>query len=201
MGVVKEEGVDAAEKRVTVRLICGIDEAGRGPIAGPVTAAAVVLPDDFPREILDDSKALSPERREEAADVIRARAAFWALGWATHQEIDEINILRATLLAMARAVDALPIRPRQLLVDGLYCPACGIPATAIVKGDAMIPEIMAASILAKTARDAWMEEYAREEPAYLFDKHKGYPTAEHRRLVLRLGPSAIQRRTFRVSAP
>ncbi|MGO9310883.1 MAG: ribonuclease HII [Spirochaetia bacterium] len=183
------------------RLICGIDEAGRGPIAGPVTAAAVVLPVDFPLEILDDSKELSRERREEAAEVIRARAVAWALGWATHEEIDEINILRATLLAMARAVHALAVRPTQLLVDGLYCPACGIPATAIVKGDAMVPQIMAASILAKTARDAWMEEHAREEPAYLFDKHKGYPTAEHRRIVLRLGPSAIQRRTFRVSAP
>ena len=191
----------AAGDCVTARMICGIDEAGRGPIAGPVTAAAVVLRGDFPLEILDDSKSLSPGRRQEAAEVIRARAAFWALGWATHEEIDEINILRATLLAMARAVEALPIRPRRLLVDGLYCPACGIPAKAIVKGDATVPEIMAASILAKTARDAWMEEYAREEPAYLFDKHKGYPTAEHRRLVLRLGPSAIQRRTFRVSAP
>jgi ribonuclease HII len=181
-------------------IICGIDEAGRGPIAGPVTAAAVILPDDFPREILDDSKILSPQRRQEAAATIRARSVCWALGWATHEEIDEINILRATLLAMARAVEALEIRPDQLLVDGLYCPACGIPGTAVVRGDA-VPEIMAASILAKTARDAWMEEYARKEPAYLFDKHKGYPTAEHRRLVLRLGPSAIQRRTFRVTAP
>lgn len=182
-------------------IICGIDEAGRGPIAGPVTAAAVILPDDFPREILDDSKILSPQRRQEAAATIRARSVCWALGWATHEEIDEINILRATLLAMARAVEALEIRPDQLLVDGLYCPACGIPGTAVVRGDATVPEIMAASILAKTARDAWMEEYARKEPAYLFDKHKGYPTAEHRRLVLRLGPSAIQRRTFRVTAP
>jgi ribonuclease HII len=186
---------------VSTGIYCGIDEAGRGPIAGPVTAAAVILPWDFPRDILDDSKVLSASCRQEAAEVIRARSLCWALGWATHQEIDEINILRATLLAMARAVDALEIRPDQLLVDGLYCPECGIPATAIVKGDSAVPEIMAASILAKTARDAWMEEYARTEPAYLFDKHKGYPTAEHRALVIRLGPSAIQRRSFRVSAP
>jgi ribonuclease HII len=193
--------VDAADYRSNALTVCGIDEAGRGSIAGPVTAAAVLLPADFPREILDDSKILSPRRRQEAGGIIRARATFWALGWATHEEIDEINILRATLLAMARAVSSLTIRPDKLLVDGLHCPACGIPALAVVKGDATVPEIMAASILAKTARDAWMEEYARKEPAYLFEKHKGYPTAEHRRLVLRLGPSAIQRRTFRVCAP
>ena len=183
------------------RSVCGIDEAGRGPIAGPVTAAAVLLPRDFPFEVLDDSKALSPRQRREAADMIRARSTCWALGWATHEEIDEINILRAALLAMTRAVEALAIRPDRLLVDGLYCPQCGIPAIAIVKGDATVPQIMAASILAKTARDAWMEDYAKNEPSYLFEKHKGYPTAEHRRLVLRLGPSAIQRRSFRVSAP
>jgi ribonuclease HII len=182
-------------------VICGVDEAGRGPIAGPVTAAAVILWEDFPREVLADSKVLSPDHRQQAAALIRARAACWALGWATHEEIDEVNILEATLRAMARAVGALSIRPDLLLVDGLYCPECGVPATAIVRGDSAVPEIMAASILAKTARDAWMEEYARKEPAYRFDKHKGYPTAEHRRLVLRLGPSAIQRRTFRVSAP
>jgi ribonuclease HII len=197
VGVVKA----AQQRRGQLSIVCGIDEAGRGPIAGPVTAAAVILPVDFPREILDDSKMLTPQQRQEAAAVIRARARCWAVGWATHAEIDEINILQATLLAMARAVQALSVRPDKLLVDGLYCPECGIPGTAIVKGDASVPEIMAASILAKTARDAWMEEYARKEPAYLFDKHKGYPTAEHRRLVLRLGPSAIQRRTFKVSAP
>jgi ribonuclease HII len=182
-------------------LVCGVDEAGRGPIAGPVTAAAVILPRGFPREILDDSKVLTPLQRREAAAVIRERAVCWALGWATHEEIDRLNILQAALLAMSRAVEALSIRPDRILVDGLYCPACGIPARAIVKGDATVPSIMAASILAKTARDAWMDEYARQEPAYLFEKHKGYPTVEHRRLVLTLGPSAIQRRTFRVTDP
>jgi ribonuclease HII len=199
--VVNTHWVGWSRRRGSVGWICGIDEAGRGPIAGPVTAAAVILPDDFPREILDDSKVLSPEQRQEAAAVIRDRAVCWALGWATHVEIDEINILRATLLAMSRAVGSLAVRPDRLVVDGLYCPSCGIPATAIVRGDATVPEIMAASILAKTARDAWMEEYSKTEPAYCFERHKGYPTPEHRRLVLELGPSAIQRLTFRVSAP
>ena len=201
VGVVKEEGEAKGEGNVGCLMVCGIDEAGRGPIAGPVTAAAVLLPPDFPMEILDDSKALSPRQRLEAAATIRARSTCWALGWATHEEIDRVNILQAALLAMTRAVEALAVRPDQLLVDGLYCPACGIPATAIVKGDATVPQIMAASILAKTARDAWMEDYAKKEPAYMFEKHKGYPTVEHRRLVLSLGPSAIQRRTFRVTAP
>ena len=199
--VVNTHWVGWSRRRVSVGTICGIDEAGRGPIAGPVTAAAVILPSDFPCEILDDSKILSPAQRQEAAAAIREQSICWAIGWATHVEIDEINILQATLLAMTRAVEALAIRPDKLLVDGLYCPDCGIPASAIVRGDALVPEIMAASILAKTARDAWMEEYAKREPAYLFDQHKGYPTREHRRLVLRLGPSAIQRRTFRVTAP
>jgi ribonuclease HII len=192
--VVKEAGVSGQRT-------CGIDEAGRGPLAGPVTAAAVILPEDFPVGILRDSKALSPARRRKAETVIKEKAVAWGIGWASHEEIDAINIHRATLLAMTRAVEAMTVRPDRLLVDGLFCPACGIPGTAIVKGDATVPEIMAASILAKTARDAWMEAYALKEPAYLFDKHKGYPTAEHRRLVLQLGPSAIHRKSFRVSAP
>jgi ribonuclease HII len=182
-------------------LVCGIDEAGRGPIAGPVTAAAVILPSDFTVEILDDSKILTALQRTEAAAAIRERAVSWGIGWATHEEIDALNIHRATLLAMSRAVEAMAVKPARMLVDGLYCPLCGIPGTAIVKGDASVPEIMAASILAKTARDAWMEEYAGREPKYRFDKHKGYPTAEHRRIVLEIGPSRIQRRTFRVSCP
>jgi ribonuclease HII len=193
-GVVKEAVVSGQRT-------CGIDEAGRGPIAGPVTAAAVILPPDFPVEILGDSKALSAARRRRAEVVIKEKAIAWGIGWASHEEIDRINILQASLLAMSRAVEALALRPDHLLVDGLFCPACGIPGTAIVRGDSTVPEIMAASILAKTARDAWMEAYALKEPAYHFEKHKGYPTAEHRRLVLQLGPSAIHRRSFRVSAP
>ncbi len=183
------------------RLICGIDEAGRGPLAGPVTAAAVILPDSFPCECLDDSKILTAAQRDEAANLIRERSTSWALGWATHEEIDRLNILQATLLAMKRAVESLGVRPDRLLVDGRFCPDCGIPAKAVIKGDATVPQIMAASILAKTARDAWMVDYARREPAYGYERHKGYPTAEHRRLVLRLGPSAIQRRTFKVNDP
>jgi ribonuclease HII len=186
---------------VRARLICGIDEAGRGPIAGPVTAAAVILPARFPLECLEDSKLLTAAQREEAAAVIRDQSLCWALGWATHEEIDLLNILQAALLAMKRAVESLSVRPDRLVVDGRFCPDCRIPAEAIIKGDATVPEIMAASILAKTARDAWMVAYAPREPAYGYEKHKGYPTAEHRRVVLRLGPSAIQRRTFRVSDP
>ena len=196
------QSLRAARRRVVSDgLVCGIDEAGRGPIAGPVTAAAVILPSHFNVDILDDSKTLTAAQRTDAATVIMQSAVSWGIGWATHEEIDEMNILRATLLAMSRAVEAMAVRPARLLVDGLYCPLCGVPGIAIVKGDASVPEIMAASILAKTARDTWMEEYARQEPEYLFDKHKGYPTEEHRRLVLQLGPSRIQRRTFRVSCP
>jgi ribonuclease HII len=180
---------------------CGVDEAGRGPIAGPVTAAAVILPSGFPLHLLNDSKRLSAAQRERAAAVIREEAISWALGWATHEEIDQLNILRASLLAMSRAISALEVQPSRVLVDGLFCPACGLPCEAIVRGDATVPEIMAASIMAKTARDAWMEAYAREEPAYGFERHKGYPTAEHRKLVISLGPSRIQRKSFRISCP
>jgi len=182
-------------------LVCGVDEAGRGPIAGPVAAAAVILPPDFPIDVLADSKALSPSRRRRAATLIRERAVACAVGWATHDEIDALNIHRATLLAMGRAVEALPVKPDRILVDGLYCPATGIPSVAIVKGDATVPQIMAASIIAKTSRDAWMERYAEIEPSYGYERHKGYPTAEHRAIVRRLGPSRIQRRSFRVSPP
>jgi ribonuclease HII len=178
-----------------------VDEAGRGPLAGPVTAAAVILPPGFPVDLLADSKRLSAQRRAAAAEVIRGKAVAWCVGWATHEEIDELNIHRATLLAMARAVRGLSVRPEKIQVDGLYCPDTGIPSEAIVRGDATVHAIMAASILAKTSRDAWMEGYARIEPAYGFDRHKGYPTAEHRAFVLRLGPSRIHRRSFRVSPP
>jgi ribonuclease HII len=181
-------------------IVCGIDEAGRGPIAGPVTAGAVVLPRSFPREILADSKVLSADRRREVAAVIRARAVSWALGWAWPREIDRLNIHHATLLAMSRAVACLSVRPELLLVDGLFVPEAGVPGRPIVRGDASIPEIMAASIIAKTARDAWMEEYARRDPRYGFERHKGYPTPEHRRAVERHGPCPIHRRSFRLAA-
>jgi len=182
-------------------IVCGIDEAGRGPLAGPVTAAAVVLPADFPAGLLADSKALSPSLREAAALVIRDRATAWAVGWATPEEIDRVNIHHATLLAMRRAVEGLGVRPTQLLVDGLFVPDAGVPGRAVVRGDATVPEIMAASILAKTARDAWMTDYAVREPGYGFEKHKGYPTAEHRAAIARLGPCPIHRRSFRLLPP
>ncbi len=178
---------------------CGVDEAGRGPLAGPVTAGAVVLGEGFPVEILADSKALTPARRERAAAVIRARAAAWAAGWAWPEEIDRYNIHRATLLAMARAVRALGVSPDLVLVDGLYPPALASACRTIVGGDALVPEIMAASIIAKTARDLWMERYDRVEPAYRFGEHKGYPTRMHRELVKKLGPSPIHRKSFRIS--
>jgi ribonuclease HII len=180
------------------RIVCGIDEAGRGPLAGPVTAAAVILPSDFPGGILADSKALSPARREAAARAIRERAVAWAVGWASAEEIDRMNIHHATLLAMRRAMEGLAVRPTLLLVDGRFVPAAGVPGRAVVRGDATVPEIMAASIIAKTARDTWMTEYAKREPGYGFEKHKGYPTRKHRAAIARLGPCAIHRRSFRL---
>jgi ribonuclease HII len=180
-------------------MVCGIDEAGRGPLAGPVTAAAVILPAGFPLELLADSKVLTPARRTRSAAIIRAKAVAWAVGWAWPEEIDRINIHHATLLAMTRAVLGLSRKPELLLVDGLFTPVIDIPRRAIVKGDATVPQIMAASILAKTARDTWMDRYSRIEPGYGFDRHKGYPTKEHRRTIERLGPSAIHRWSFRVS--
>jgi ribonuclease HII len=180
--------------------VCGVDEAGRGPLAGPVVAAAVILPRDFPMEILGDSKALSASRRDSAAAVIRARATAWAVGWAWPEEIDRINILEATLLAMGRAVRGLGIAPDSVLVDGLFVPNVNAPCTAIVSGDATVHQIMAASIIAKTTRDRWMERYARIEPDYGFDRHKGYPTEEHRARILQHGVCPIHRRSFRLTS-
>lgn len=177
-------------------LICGIDEAGRGPLAGPVTAAAVILPDEFPAADLRDSKRLTPRRRGELYALITSGAVAWGIGWASHVEIDALNILHASHLAMRRAVDALGVRPEQAIVDGSVLPDLGVPARAVVKADAKIPAVMAASILAKVARDRWMEAYARIEPRYEFEAHKGYPTPRHREIVATLGPSAIHRRSF-----
>jgi ribonuclease HII len=187
-------------------VICGLDEAGRGPLAGPVCAAAVILPPDFPRAVLDDSKKLSPRAREEARALICTGAAAWGIGWASAREIDDINILQASLLAMKRAFEALvlagqgPLEDISAIVDGLYVPELPIPVKALVKADAQIPEVMAASILAKTARDRMMERYSWFYPEYRYEKHKGYPTKEHRALVALHGPSPIQRMSFRASA-
>ncbi|MCL2800811.1 MAG: ribonuclease HII [Treponema sp.] len=192
-----------------VSLICGIDEAGRGPLAGPVCAAAVVLGGKFKRHLLNDSKKLTPVKRDELQHIICAEALAWGLGWASHTEIDSINILQASLLAMKRAFDEMinKASERRLLplgvnitaiVDGLYTPKINMPCKAIVKADAKIPEVMAASILAKTERDTYMNEMAKLYPQYGYETHKGYPTKAHREAVLKYGPSPIQRLTFKV---
>lgn len=190
-------------------MVCGIDEAGRGPLAGPVCAAAVVLGPDFPLELLNDSKKLSQKRREEARRVICEKALGWEIAWASPAEIDQINILRASLLAMKRAFDALALRCEGLgfggfsdiVVDGTFCPEIGGPVRALVKADALVPEVMAASILAKTARDRMMERWDWIYPGYGYAGHKGYPTKSHREAVARLGPSPLQRHSFAVKLP
>ena len=178
-------------------LICGVDEAGRGPLAGPVSAAAVILDPARPIEGLADSKKLSEKQRDRLAPLIRARALAWAVAYAEVEEIDRLNILQATLLAMRRAVEALSIRPQQVLVDGLYCPQTGIPSQAIVKGDSKVAAISAASILAKTARDELMLQLHGRYPQYGFDAHKGYPTAAHLAALREHGVSAVHRKTFK----
>ena len=185
----------ACSMRAAAR-ICGVDEAGRGPLAGPVFAAAVVLDAGRPIEGLKDSKLLSPARREDFATLIRKHAIAFAISHATVEEIDRLNILQATLLAMRRAVDGLGMLPDEVWVDGNRCPTLACPARAIVSGDRMHAVISAASILAKTARDAEMRRLHRHFPQYCLDRHKGYPTPEHLALLARFGPSEIHRRSF-----
>lgn len=177
-------------------LICGVDEAGRGPLAGAVFAAAVILDDRHPIEGLADSKKLSEKKREKLALEIRQRALAWAIASADVEEIDRINILQASLLAMKRAVESLRLCPGQVLVDGLYCPPLAIPSQAIVKGDGSVAQISAASILAKTARDAAMLELHAHYPQYGFDRHKGYGTADHLAALRRHGASPVHRVSF-----
>lgn len=178
-------------------LICGVDEAGRGPLAGPVSAAAVILDPARPIAGLADSKKLSEKQRDLLAPLIRERALAWAVAYAEVDEIDQLNILQATLLAMRRAVLALHIQPDQVLVDGLYCPQTGIPSQAIVKGDSKVAAISAASILAKTSRDELMLKLHAQYPQYGFDAHKGYPTAAHIAALQQHGISDVHRRSFR----
>ena len=184
--------------RVVVRgiLVAGVDEAGRGPLAGPVVAAAVIL--DPKRRIrgLADSKVLSPERRDELAILIRERSVAWATGSADVDEIDRINIFHATMLAMSRAIAALPVAPEEALIDGNACPALACRVRAIVKGDRDVKAISAASIIAKTTRDALLRELDKVYPAYGFAQHKGYGTPEHLAALERHGPCAIHRRSF-----
>ena len=180
-----------------LRLICGVDEAGRGPLAGSVIAAAVILDPSRPISGLADSKKLSAKVRERLAVEIRAQALAWAIGEATAAEIDQINILQATLLAMRRAVEGLSVAPGHALIDGNRIPA-GLPcsAEAIIKGDAKEPAISAASILAKTFRDAQLIELDQIYPQYGFARHMGYPTAAHLDALRLHGPSPAHRRSF-----
>lgn len=181
----------------TAGLVAGVDEAGRGPLAGPVFAAAVILGPGTAIAGLGDSKALSARRRETLAVEIREQALAWCIAQASVQEIDQLNILQATFLAMRRAVLGLSVSAQQVLVDGNRVPP-GLPcqALAIVKGDAKVAEISAASILAKTARDACCLELHHQFPDYGFDQHKGYGTALHRERLLALGPCAAHRQSF-----
>jgi ribonuclease HII len=177
-------------------IVCGVDEAGRGPLAGPVYAAAVVLDPRRPIRGLDDSKRLTEAARLDLASRIHDRALAWAVASASVAEIEAINILHASLLAMQRAVEQLGIAPDQVLVDGLHCPRIAVAARAVVGGDAKVRAISAASILAKTARDEEMVRLHQVFPAYGFDRHKGYPTPDHLEALRSVGPCAEHRRSF-----
>jgi ribonuclease HII len=180
----------------TILVCAGVDEAGRGPLAGPVVAAAVILDPARPIRGLADSKVLAPERREVLAKRIRERATAFAVALAAVEEIDTLNILWASMLAMQRAVEALAVPPEEVLVDGNRCPVVAYRVRAIVGGDASVPSISAASILAKTARDAMLRELDREYPLYGFARHKGYATPEHLAALARHGPCPAHRRSF-----
>ena len=182
------------EKGITY--ICGVDEAGRGPLAGPVCAAAVILPPDLEIPGLDDSKKLTDKRRRELFPVIKEKAIAYGIAFATHEEIDEINILQATYLAMERAMNSLAVRPEMALIDGNRAKDFGLPVQTVVKGDSLSASIAAASILAKVTRDDYMEEMAKVYPQYAFEVHKGYGTKLHYEKIASFGPSPIHRMTF-----
>lgn len=183
----KEEGFVA---------VCGVDEAGRGPLAGPVYAAAVILPSGCVIDGLNDSKKLSEKKREQLFDVILEKAEAHGIAWATEQEIDEYNILQATYLAMRRAIDALQIKADFALIDGNRLPPLDIQAQTVIKGDACCASIAAASILAKVSRDRFMLEIDRKYPQYQFSKHKGYGTKLHYEMLAQFGISPVHRKTF-----
>lgn len=177
----------------------GCDEAGRGCLAGPVFAAAVILPDGFKNEILNDSKQLSEKSRDILREIIEKESLAWAVASVSAAEIDEINILNASFLAMHRAIDQLQIKPELLLIDGnRFRPYQNIPHECIIKGDGKYLSIAAASILAKTWRDEYMQKLDKEFPAYLWRKNKGYPTAEHRRAIKKYGATIWHRKSFRL---
>lgn len=177
-------------------LVAGVDEAGRGPLAGPVVAAAVILDDLQPIHGLGDSKVITARRREALFDEIRAKALCCAIAQASAEEIDRLNILQATLLAMRRAVEALRLLPHRVVVDGNRVPVLRMPVAAVVKGDALVPAISAASILAKVHRDRLCQDLHLRHPQYGFDGHKGYPTAEHLAALAQHGACPEHRQTF-----
>ena len=176
--------------------VCGVDEAGRGPLAGPVCAAAVILPEGVILDGVNDSKKLSEKKRESLFDVIREQALSYSIAYATVDEIEEINILNATMLAMRRAIDGLEIKADYAMIDGNKIPPIDIDAECIVKGDAKSMSIACASILAKVSRDRLLYKYAEEYPMYGFDKHKGYGTKVHREAILKYGPCPYHRKSF-----
>ncbi|MBQ3691787.1 MAG: ribonuclease HII [Clostridia bacterium] len=176
--------------------ICGVDEAGRGPLAGPVCAAAVILPKGQVIEGVNDSKKLSEKKREQLFDVIKEKSVAYSIGWASVEEIEEINILNAAMLAMKRAVEGLSVKADFAYIDGNKTPSLDIPCEAIVKGDANSMSIAAASILAKVSRDRLMIEYAKQYPEYGFEKHKGYGTKVHNEAILKYGACPIHRESF-----
>lgn len=184
------------------RIEAGCDEAGRGCLAGPVTAAAVILPPDFTNELLNDSKQLTERQRDLLRPVIEREALAWAVEFVSPQEIDEINILRASFTAMHRAIDRLGVRPEALLIDGnRFTPYPGIPHTCIVKGDGKMMSIAAASVLAKTHRDEYMLRIAQDYPQYGWEGNKGYPTKAHRAAIAEYGVTPHHRRTFQLLDP
>ena len=179
-----------------IGVICGVDEAGRGPLAGPVYAAAVILPRDLEVPGLTDSKKLSDKKRRELFPIIQEQAVAFGIGVASEKEIDEINILQATFLAMKRALEKLSVRPDLALIDGNRETDFGVPAKTVVKGDSLSASIAAASILAKVSRDDYMMELAQKYPQYGFDIHKGYGTKAHYQALREFGPSEVHRMTF-----
>ena len=178
------------------KAVCGIDEAGRGPLAGPVFAAAVILPEDLGDLGINDSKKLSEKKRDALFDVIKEKAIAWSVASASEAEIDEINILNATFLAMKRAVEGLSVKPDVALVDGNRKPKTGIEEITLVKGDAKSISIAVASILAKVSRDRYLLELHEKYPEYQFNKHKGYPTAQHYEMIKEHGISPVHRLSF-----
>jgi ribonuclease HII len=191
------DGFERRARENGFRVVAGVDEAGRGPLAGPVVAAVVVLPEGFFHKGIRDSKALSPIARKKAFDLIGKAAVSYGVGLATPEEIDKINILKASLLAMRRAVETLPVPPDFLYVDGIHRVPHPVAQEPLVAGDSRCLSIMAASVLAKVTRDGMMAEYDAMYPGYRFAAHKGYPTREHLAALRRLGPCPIHRTTFR----